>query len=186
MGIFIGFAPFIIYSVLVSNNTFEEAAVAALITSIVLNGWSLLQGQRPKLLNLAMLGWFAILTVISLTGDDGWVAEWSYVISNVAIAAIILFTIVIGQPFTLEYAKETAPKELWDEPLFIKATRVIAWVWFLALVGMAISSYIATEQPADEMWWNWIVPIGLLIGAFKFTEAYPERLRAEAGLPPSQ
>jgi intracellular septation protein A len=184
MGIFIGFAPFIIYSVLVSNNSFEEAAVAALVTSIVLNGWSLLQGQRPKLLNLAMLGWFAILTVISLTGDDSWVADWSYVISNFAIAAIILFTILIGQPFTREYAEETVPEENWTSPVFLKATGAIAWAWFAALVLMGVSSYVAYQNPADEMWWNWIIPIGLFIAAFKFTEAYPARLRQQAGLPP--
>jgi hypothetical protein len=186
MGLFLGFAPWIIYSVLVSNNTFEEAAVVALITSLALNGWTLSQGKRPKLLDLGMLAWFAILVVISLGGDDAWVADWSYVLSNVAIAALILLTILVGQPFTREYAKETVPPENWSSPIFLKSTQLIAWAWFAALVGMAISSYIAYENPSDEMWWNWIIPIGLFIAAFKFTQQYPDRLRAEAGLPPRQ
>jgi len=184
MGMFVGLAPWILYWVLVSNNTFEEAAVAALIAAVVLTGWGITHGKQPYLLDWGTLVWFAALTIISLVADDRFMAEWSYAISNFALAAIVLVSIGMGEPFTRAYARENVPKEYWDSPMFLKSTAVIAWAWLGIFVVMGISTIIARENPSDEMWWNWIVPIGLFIAGIKFNHWYPDHLRQQAGLPP--
>lgn len=121
--------------------------------------------------------WFAFLVVIALTADEEFFADWSYVLSNFALAAIVLITIVVGQPFTRQYARETVPEEYWDTPLFMKSTAVITWFWLGALLLMGVSSLFAREYPEDEVWWNWIIPLALFFAAIKFTSWYPDRLR---------
>ena len=66
MGMFVGLAPWILYWVLVSNNTFEEAAIAALVTAVALTGWGLAQGKKPYLLDWGTLIWFAALVIIAV------------------------------------------------------------------------------------------------------------------------
>jgi hypothetical protein len=185
MAMFVGLAPWILYWVLVSNNTFEEAAVAALVAAVVLTGWGMTHGQKPHLLDWGTLVWFAGLVIIALATDDQFMADWSYALSNFALAAIVLVSILVGEPFTRAYAKETVPQEHWDSPLFRKGTAVIAWAWLGIFVLMGVSTIIAQQNPSDELWWNWIVPIGLFIAGLKFNHWYPDHLRQQAGLPPS-
>ncbi len=42
---------------------------------------------------------------------------------------------------------------------------------------------IAEQVDGGSDWLNWILPIALIVGAFKFTAWYPEKARADAGLP---
>ena len=183
MGMFVGLAPWILYWVLVSDNSFEEAAVAALIAAVVLTAWGYAHGKKPYILDYGTLAWFAALTIIAVAADDRFMAEWSYALSNFALAAIVLVSIAFGEPFTRQYAREDVPREYWDSPMFLKSTTVIAWAWLGIFVLMGISSIIARENPSDEMWWNWIIPIGLFVAGIKFNHWYPDHLRQQAGLP---
>jgi intracellular septation protein A len=177
MGLFVSFAPWILFWVITSDNSFEEAAVAALIASLILAGMGVAHGKTPKLLDYGTIVWFGFLVIVALTADEDFFADWSYILSNFALAAIVLLSIVVGQPFTRQYARETVPQEYWDTPMFMQSTAVIAWFWLGALILMGVSSIFAREYPADEVWWNWIVPLALFIGAIKFTAWYPDHLR---------
>ena len=178
-GVLVGFGPWILFWILNSNNTFEEAAVAGLVASVVVLIWTIAQGSSVKLLEIGSLAWFAVLTVMAFTADEVFFADWSYVLSNAALALIVLASILAGRPFTRQYAKETVPKQYWDSPIFLKSTLVISWVWFAAMVVMAASSAVARSYPESEMWFNWIIPIGALIAALKFTGAYPAYLKKQ-------
>ncbi len=48
---------------------------------------------------------------------------------------------------------------------------------------MAASSAVARSYPESEMWLNWIIPIGALIAAIKFTGAYPAYLKKQSAQP---
>ena len=182
-GVLVGFGPWILFWILNSNNTFEEAAVAGLVASAVVTIWTIAQGSTVKLLEIGSLAWFGVLTVMAFTAEEVFFADWSYVLSNSALALIVLASILAGRPFTRQYAKETVPEQYWDSPVFLKSTLVISWVWFVSMVVMAASSAVARSYPESEMWFNWIIPIGALIGAIKFTGAYPAHLKKKNAQP---
>jgi intracellular septation protein A len=184
MGLFLGFAPWILYWILVSDNSYEEAAVAGLIAAVVIAVIGVSHGRRPKILDYGTIVWFGFLAIIAAPVDEVFFADWSYVLSNFALAAIVLVSIVVGEPFTRQYAREEVPRENWNSPIFMRATAVIAWVWLGAFLLMALSSIVAYENPDDELWWNWIIPIGLFLVAIKFTMWYPESLRGRSGQAP--
>lgn len=184
MGLFLGFAPWILYWILVSDNSFEEAAVAGLIAAVVLAVIGVSHGRSPKILDYGTIVWFGFLAIFAGPADEEFFADWSYVLSNFALGAIVLVSIVIGEPFTRQYARETVAREYWDSPVFLKSTAVIAWVCLGALLVMALSSIVAVENPGDELWWNWIIPIGLFLVAIKFTMWYPDYLRGQSGAAP--
>lgn len=181
-GVFVGMGPWILYWVLVSNNTFEEAAVAGLVASGIVTAWGLTHGGL-KTLEVGTVAWFAVLTIASFTADERFFADWCFVMSNGALATIVLVSILTGHPFTRQYARDTVPEQFWESPVFLQSTLVISWAWFAAFVVMTASSAVTRSYPDEELWFNWIIPIGAMVGAFKFTGWYPAYLKKTAQHP---
>jgi hypothetical protein len=51
----------------------------------------------------------------------------------------------------------------------------IAWVWFAALLVGTVSGFIHTDRGSGaETWTQWIIPIGAIVLAVRFTEWWPD------------
>jgi tryptophan-rich sensory protein len=85
-------------------------------------------------------------------------------------------------PFTEQYARESAPPEVWETPTFKRINRLLTTVWGAVFALSAILGVIAqqTESSTAREWLNWILPIVLVVGGFKFTAWYAEQARARA------
>lgn len=177
--VFLSFAPWIIFGVVASPSTWEYAALAALIASIVLSGQDLLRG-RLRLLDVTGIVFFAVLSVLGLAVVRGqllWVETYAQVISNGLVAVVALGSL-LADPFTAQYARESSPREVWDSPVFRHINRVLTTVWGAAFALMTVSTWLAIRFPSQDDWFNWVVPIALLVGAVKFTHRYPEQYKA--------
>ncbi|MFF7351491.1 MULTISPECIES: hypothetical protein [Streptomyces] len=174
-GVFFSFAPWIIFGVVAGPSTWEYAALAALVASVVLSGQDMLHG-RLRILDMTGIVFFAVLSVLGLALNRGqllWVETYAQVISNGLVAVVALGSL-FADPFTAQYARETTPRELWHSPVFTHINRVLTAVWGTAFALMAISTWLAILLPSQDDWFNWVIPIALLVVAVKFTERYPE------------
>ncbi|MEV6053950.1 hypothetical protein [Streptomyces sp. NPDC052107] len=177
--VFLSFAPWIIFGVVASPSTWEYAALAALIASIVLSGQDLVRGKL-RLLDVTGIVFFAVLSVLGLAVDRGqllWVETYAQVVSNGLVAVVALGSL-LADPFTAQYARESSPREVWDSPVFRHINRVLTTVWGTAFALMTVSTWLAVRFPSQDDWFNWVVPIALLVGAVKFTQRYPESYKA--------
>jgi SNF family Na+-dependent transporter len=176
---FAGFAPWIVMSVIEGPQRFELAAGLAFALALVAGGLGALLGERPKLLDVAGIVFFAALVVAGLLVDEQglrWLERWSGEISNAVIALIAIFSIAVRMPFTIQYSRETVPREHWSSPQFLRLNYTITWVWTAAFLVTAIVGFLGDgplDQP-DNLWTNWIVQIAALILALRFTEWYPQ------------
>ncbi|MEA2153286.1 MAG: hypothetical protein QOI18_1519 [Solirubrobacteraceae bacterium] len=176
---FAGFAPWIVMSVVEGPQRFELAAGLAFAIAALAGVLGSLVGERPKLLDVAGIVFFAALVLAGLLVDEtglDWLERWAGEISNVAIVLIALFSIAIRVPFTVQYARETVPREHWSTPQFLRLNYTITWVWIAAFLITAIVGFLGDgplDQP-DNLWTNWIVQIAALILALRFTEWYPQ------------
>jgi hypothetical protein len=177
---FFGFAPWIAFMVLSSNNTFELGAVVALVIAVVMLGVQQLSGQKPSPFDYATLGFFALLVIVGLFANDATVATWVQPVANFALFAIALVSILIGKPFTRQYARQSLPPEVWDSPGFLQGTLQVAWVWVAAFAVMTVSSLITVFPPDLETWTTWVVPIAAFVGAILYTRAVEARGAARA------
>ncbi|POX65010.1 hypothetical protein C3492_04590 [Streptomyces sp. Ru62] len=178
-GVFFSFAPWIIFGVVASPSTWQYAALAALIASIALSAQDMLHGTL-RVLDVTGIVFFAVLSVLALALDRGelaWLETYAQVISNGLVAVVALGSL-LTDPFTAQYARERTPREFWDSPVFRHINRVLTVLWGVAFALMTVSTWLAVRHPAQDDWFNWVVPIALLVLAVKFTQRYPESYKA--------
>ena len=188
---FAGLAPWIAMSLLSGPGRFEESVSTALGLSILFIYLRLRRGGSLKPLELFEVVYFGSLAMVGLLASDDltrWLEKWSGEMSSLALAAFTFGTLLVGNPFTLPYAKETTPREYWDSPIFLSVNRVITLVWALAFTVAAVAGLYGNsvlDQP-DNFWSAWIIPIAAMLFAFSFSEWYPDLASAAAPRPPGE
>jgi hypothetical protein len=89
---------------------------------------------------------------------------------------IVLLTMVVGQPFTLQYARERVNPSLWSSPQFLRANYVITGAWSLAFLLLTVADWVLLKTPDTPRFVGFAIIAALLYGAFKFTDWYPQQL----------
>jgi hypothetical protein len=182
----LGFAPWVLLAVIEGPGRVALAGGLALALSVITSVVAAAVGSRPKLLDIAGIVFFGALTTVAALASPGtshWLGVWAGEVSNALIAVIAGLSIAFRAPFTLAYARETTPREYWNSPLFLRINYVITGVWSAAFLLTAIVGYLGDgplHQP-QNLWTNWIVPIGLVVLALKFTGWYPGHATADPG-----
>lgn len=179
----VGLSPWILYSIVEGPNRLELAAGLALGLAVVILSINWIRGSSPKMLEYSDVVYFAGLAIVVAFATPGvhrWLELWGGEVANAALLAIALGSILIRHPFTLQYAKQDVPEELWHEPEFLRVNYRISWVWVVAFAIEAASGLYgdAVLHNSNNIWTGWIVQTLPLIIAAQFTIWYPNRLRA--------
>jgi hypothetical protein len=188
---FVGFAPWVLLSVVGGPGRVALAAGLACGLAVLLAAAGAIAGLRPKVLDVTAIVFFGALTVVAALADAGlrhWLGLWSAELCNAAIAVVAGVSIAARVPFTLQYARESTDREYWTTPLFLRINYVITAVWAVAFGLIAIVGFIG-DGPLHEpsnIWTDWIIQIGLVVLAVKFTGWYPDHATAEAAHAPGQ
>ena len=180
---FVGFVPWIIFWVVASPSTWEWATLGALLAAVILAVPSAERGSL-KSLDVGSIAFFGVLSLLAIFLDRDqldWVEDYSQTISGGVLAVIALSSLLMT-PFTEEYARESAPREVWDSPAFKRTNVVLTAMWGAVFAVNALVGLIAqqTDSATAREWLNWIIPIALVVGAFKFTAWYAEQARSRA------
>src|SRR3712207_3829122 len=135
---FAAFVPWVVYWVLVGNVSFETAVLVAFALTIVVGGSSLPRGRRPKVLEIGSVVVFALLVALTFAGEETFLERWIQPLTNAGLFSIALASLLIGRPFTLEYARQQVPPEVAQLPGFRFINQVITAVWVAAFeIGRA-------------------------------------------------
>jgi hypothetical protein len=94
--------------------------------------------------------------------------------------AIVLISILIGQPFTLQYARERVPPEIAALPQFKTINYLLSGIWALAFLVMTGADFVMARVPSVPLWVGVVVTAAALVGAVWFTNWYPEYRRRQA------
>ncbi len=175
MGLLLAFAPFVVFAILSHVTAPTLALVAAGLTSLLLVGREIVAGRSAKTLEVGTSALFFGLGALSFLGIIGWTVIGVKLAVDSGLFLIVLFSIARGTPFTIEYARESAPESVWANPRFLQTNRVISVVWLLALGAVAIADLILLCAPAVPHNISVLLTVFALYAAFRFTKTYPER-----------
>jgi hypothetical protein len=172
VGILYGFAPWIVYWVLVGNVPFITAVLIALAIAVV----TYVVGRRTAApghtLQVGALVTFLVLTVLTLTLSQTFMERWIQPLSNIGIFAVALAGVLAGRPFVREFAAVGQPADVVDSDLFGSITTRLTWIWVAVFAAMTISSAIPpimqgdatildTRTPLSFVFY-WVIPFTLL------------------------
>ncbi|MFJ1709847.1 hypothetical protein [Kitasatospora sp. NPDC088346] len=183
----LGMAPWIVFSVLVGPGRFEIAVGAALAITVLLvvAGRIRAPGSSWKILEIADVVFFAALAVIGALVSEAtltWLETYAGEISNLALVLIAFGSMAVRMPFTLQYARERVPRAHWHSKEFVRTNYLLTGAWGLAFLVAALAGLYGdlVLHNANNLWTGWIIQIGAIILALRFTEWYPDVVRARA------
>jgi hypothetical protein len=191
VGILFGFAPWIVYWVLVGNAPLLLATVVAFaIAGAGLAGGYLTRTPRRSL-EIGSGATFLVLTGLTLLASQSVVERWALPLSFAGILLVTVLTKQFGTSFVHEYAAANQPPAVVNSDVFGQITARLTWIWIAVFGGMTVSSSIPPITAADASILNtrtpvayigyWVVPFTLLgLGALA-TRILPDWMTAAAG-----
>jgi hypothetical protein len=186
VGILLGFAPWIVYWVLVGNVPFTAAVLVALAVAVLSFGIGRVKGRPGRTLEMGAVAIFLVLTVLTFTLSDRFMERWIQPLSNAGIFLVALTGVLIGKPFVREFAEVDQPPEIVQSELFRRITTLLTWIWVAAFAGMTVSSSIPpivqgdatildTKTPLSFVCY-WVIPFSLLGLAALASRLLPEKM----------
>ena len=186
MGILSGFAPWIVYWVLVGNVPFTTAVLAALAVAVLSFVIGRIKGKPGRTLEIGAVATFLVLTVLTFAMNESFMERWMQPLSNAGIFLVALIGVLVGKPFVREFAEADQPPEVVKSELFGRITRTLTWIWVGAFAGMTLSSVIPptvygkatildTKTPLSFVCY-WVIPFSLLGLAALASRVLPERM----------
>jgi hypothetical protein len=178
MGILFGFAPFIVFAVLDHFFGAVWALPAGAATSAALLARDLTHDDRyPKLLEVGTFILFSALALIMLMAGPALSVIAVRLCVDTGLLAIVLVSMVVGRPFTLQYARESVPAELWNTPRFVRTNFVITGAWAVALAVIVMTEAAMVYVPSMPHQAGILLIVLAMVGAVEFTGWYPKRVR---------
>ena len=188
----LGFLPWIAFTFVAHRMAADAVAWSALV-AVAMTAVAIAVGHRrhgPVTLDAVSLVLFGAIAVVGFPGGravDDWLYTWGRPLVGVLIGLYVLAT-AAARPFTAEYARQSAPPEVWNSPTFRSVNRVLSAAWGAGLVVIGAAGVLVTvldEQATTrssasvaELVLNWVVPIAVIWGLVAFSGAYPERVTA--------
>lgn len=188
MSILIGFAPWIVYWVLVGNVPFTTAVLVALAIAVAGLVIGRVKGAPGRTLEIGAFATFLVLTVLTFTLSQSFMERWMQPLSNAGIFLVALIGVLIGKPFVREFAEVDQPDEVTKSELFGQIATLLTWIWVAAFAGMTVSSAIPpivqgdatildTKTPLSFVCY-WVIPFSLLGLAALASRILPNRMTA--------
>jgi hypothetical protein len=175
LGILLAFAPFLAFALIDRLSGPTEGLIAGAVVSAALLLRDLIQGRTAKVLEIGTAILFGGLALYALLGRPSWSVVGVRVVVDAGLLLIVLASLVMRRPFTLQYARERVAPELWGEPEFVRTNYVITTVWALAFAVMVVAELVLLYVPDVPPRAGIVAIVLALVGAVKFTGWYPER-----------
>ncbi|GAB5097471.1 hypothetical protein YK56LOC_33960 [Caballeronia sp. HLA56] len=179
MGILLAFSPFLAF-VVIERTIGVPAGLAAgaIVSALLLLRDMVSPTRKVKVLEIGNFILFAGLTLIALLpGATEWSIAAVRLRVDTGLLLIVLASIAMRRPFTLQYAREEVSSDLWESPAFMRTNYVITAAWAAAFAIMVIADVALTYLPALPRSVSIVATVLALVGAVKFTGWYPERER---------
>ena len=148
MNILLAFSPFIVFAVVdrLVGPTAGLIAGAAVSAALIARDW-LRPGGSAKVLEIGTVILFTALALYAVVAAPNWSIVGVRLCVDAGLSLIVVVSIVIRRPFTLQYAREQIAKEHWDRPEFVRTNYVITAAWAIAFGVLVLADIVMLYVP---------------------------------------
>ena len=177
MNLLLAFAPFIVF-IIVERLAGIPAGLAAgaAASAFLLIRDLLTPGRSIKLLELGTFLLFGLLTLYALAMHPLWSIAAVRLRVDAGLMLIVLASLALRQPFSLQYARDSVDQEHWHSPAFLHVNYVISAAWAVAFGVLVVADIVLAYMPALPHAGG-VVATVLALAAAWFTGWYPEHGR---------
>jgi intracellular septation protein A len=179
----VAFMPWIVFGVASGFNHWRAATGGGLILCVVYLAVLLRRGISIKLTDWTTLTVFVIGAVLTIVLRSPVFTVYGAVIIWTCFALGAWGSVVVGHPFTEVYAREKAPREFWENPVFVRLNLLMTLVWcglMTVNIGFAVMGVMVGGNLAKPLL-SYTLPMALLASGFVFNGRFPTRYLARSG-----
>jgi len=185
--VFIAFVPWILYWVLAGMGYTTAAILSGLAVSLAINGYRFAI-RKVKILDAVTLAFLAVAAFVTFALGSDILVFYGGVLTDIALALMAWGSLLAGNPFTYDYAKEDWDKAFWKDPIFIETNRIITAVWGGVFTTQALiggTAMVLGLEGTARIILVAVIPrsllaIGIAFSAW-FPTWYPQRAAARLG-----
>jgi hypothetical protein len=185
MTIFLILAPYGAFASLMLLTSAKVSVFAAAAICLAVLALDFVRGRSLKWLGAGSAVLFAALglylTLIDPTLDNSAVK----LSVDTGIFAISLTSMLIGRPFTLQYALAAVAAETAAMPGFLRANYIITAAWTAAALVMMVANLAMLYVPGLPLWLGLAIAFAARNSAVYFTKWYPQYRKAKYGTAPA-
>jgi hypothetical protein len=181
MGILLAFAPFVAFAVIdrMVGSTAGLVSGAVVAVALIVRD-AMTPGRTPKILEVGTAVLFCALAAYAVLANPTWSVIGVRLLVDAGLLAIVLTSMALGRPFTLQYAREQVSAEHHSGTEFLRTNYVITGVWAFAFAVMVAAELALLYAPNVSPRLGVLAIIAALIGAVKFTGWYPSYVRGKS------
>lgn len=185
MAIFLILAPYGAFASLMLLTSAKAGVFAAAAIGLAVIALDFIRGRSLKWLGAGSAVLFAALGLY-LTLIDPSLGNSAVKLSvDTGIFAISLTSMLIGRPFTLQYAREAVAAETAAMPGFLRANYIITAAWTAAALVMMVANLAMLYVPGLPLWLGLAIALAARNSAVYFTKWYPQYRKAKYGTAPA-
>lgn len=169
MAILLGFAPWIVYWVLVGNVPFAASGLVALVVAVLAVVVARATRASGQALELGAAGTFLVLVVLTFTVSQSFLERWMLPLSYAGLFVVTLTGTLTGKPVVQQHIDQPT-KAVESEP-FVRMLMLLTWGWLAVFAALTVSSAIPPLFRRDATIFDtketvsflcyWIVPVTL-------------------------
>lgn len=174
----VSFAPWIAF-LIIAKDTMHRVEIGLVVALGLTVLMAVLRLHRGIIMWVGLL-FFTGATIAVLGFGDLWTIRHLGVLANGALAIGAWTTMLIGKPFTLEYARQHTDPSRWKHPLFIRTNEILTAVWASVFTFNTVVAWLLMKHLLLPEWASHTLSYAALIGAAAFTSWYPGFVRSRA------
>lgn len=185
MTIFLILAPYGAFAFLMLLTSAAVSLFTGAAICLAVIAFDVVRGRSLKILGAGSVVVFsAVGGYVTLIDPHLGVSGVKFAVDT-GIFLVTLGSIVIGKPFTLQYAREVVDAETLSVPGFMRANYIITWAWTASMLLMMIGNVALIYVPGLPLWSGLLIAFAARNSAVYFTKWYPEYRKAKYGTPPA-
>lgn len=163
----LGFVPFVLFAVIDHFASTSIALTGSAVAALALALRDLVSHRPLKLLEVGAFVMFAGLAAYTSFTHPAWGVLDVRLRVEGGLFVIIAGSLVVRRPFTLQYAKEEAPKSVWNDPRFLQINDRLTAAWTAASAVNLLANFAMVS--GAPLWVGTVVTLAAFALAARYT-----------------